>query len=68
MLEQLCQTAYEVLHSEETCVTELTGQHLKESYQNTCVAHLPLEVEDAESVECQAYDWLMCHLLRIRNR
>ena len=68
MLAQLCQTAYEVLHSEETSVTELTGQHLKQSYQNICAVHLLVEAEDALSVECQAFDWLMCHLLRIRNR
>ena len=64
-LEQLCQTAYEVLHSEETSAAELTGQH-QQSYQNIYVAHLPVEVEDAVSVESQGFDWLMCHLLRIR--
>ena len=68
MLEQLCQTAYMVLHSEETSVTDWTGQHLKQSYQNICAVNLLVEAEDAVSVECQALDWLMFHLLRIRNR
>ena len=66
ILEQLCQTAYEVLHSEEPSAAELTGQHLKQSYQNICVAHRLAEAEDAVSVESQGFDWSMYHLLRMR--
>ena len=65
-LEELCQTAYEVIQPEETHAVELTGQQQKASYQNICVAHLPLEAEDAVSVESQGFEWLACHLLRIR--
>ena len=62
-LEELCWRAYELIQSEETSAVELTGQQQKESYQNICVAHLPVEAEDAES---QGFEWLACHLLRIR--
>ena len=65
-LEELCETAYEVIQPEETSAVELTGQQQKASYQNICVAHLPLEAEDAVSVECQGFEQLACHLLRIR--
>ena len=67
ILEELYhQTAYEVIQSEETSAVELTGQQQKESYQNICVAHLPVEAEDAVSVESQGFERLKCHLLRIR--
>jgi len=56
ILEQLCQTGYEVLHPEEPSEAELAGQH-QQSYQNICVVYLPVEVEDAVSVESQGLDW-----------
>ena len=66
ILEELChQTAYEVIQPEETSAVELTGQQQKESYQNICVAHLPMEAEDAVPVESQGFEQLACHLLRI---
>ena len=56
ILEQSCQTGYEVLHPEEPSEAELAGQH-QQSYQNICVVDLPVEVEDAVSVESQGLDW-----------
>lgn len=66
ILEQLCQTACELLHSEVPSATELIGQHLEQNYRNIYVAHLLMEVEDAVLRESQGFDWLMCHFLKIR--